>query len=107
MTATASPSSAAVAALDVSRTTPDGPTCPTLRVVTSASSRPASRSPAPAERRTSELADEVLDPAPDLVADRSHRIDALTSRVVEDPVLVALAGEVGAGVAAAHRDHHV
>ena len=36
---------------------------------------------------------EALDAAPDLVADRADGVDALPGRVVELPVLVALAGE--------------
>ena len=45
--------------------------------------------------------------AVDLVADRAHGVDALAGGVVELPVLVALAGEDRAGVAAAHGDHDV
>ena len=51
--------------------------------------------------------DQLLDPPPDLVADRPDGLDALARRVVERPVLVARAGVERAGVAAAHRDHHV
>lgn len=54
-----------------------------------------------------ERGDEGLDPAADLVPDRAHRLDALAGGVVELPVLVPLAGEEGALVAAAHRDDHV
>src|SRR5690606_28779691 len=40
-------------------------------------------------------------------ADRTHRVDALAGRILQLPVLVALSGEDGTGVAAAHRDHDV
>ena len=43
----------------------------------------------------------------DLVADHTHRLDILAGRIVELPVLVALAGIDRAGVAAPHRDHDV
>ncbi|KPC77113.1 hypothetical protein ADL26_03645, partial [Thermoactinomyces vulgaris] len=43
----------------------------------------------------------------DLVADRADGVDALAGRVVELPVQILLAGEVRAGVAAAHGDAHV
>jgi hypothetical protein len=43
----------------------------------------------------------------DVVADRPHHLDALPGRVVEFPVLVALAEEDRAGIAAAHRDDHI
>src|SRR5690606_24767258 len=54
-----------------------------------------------------ELAGESLDACSDLIADRTHRLDALPGRVVELPIFVALSGEEGAGVAAAHRDDDV
>src|SRR5690349_1033967 len=43
--------------------------------------------------RHAEAVQEGLDAGPDLVADRAHRGHALTGRVVELPVLVALPGE--------------
>ena len=49
-----------------------------------------------------EAADERLDVATDLVADRSHRIQAQPGGVVELPVLVALTGKDRAGVTTAH-----
>ena len=55
----------------------------------------------------SEAADELLDAVADLVADGADGVDALAGGVVERPVLVALAGEDRAGVAAAHRDDDV
>ena len=67
----------------------------------------------PVTRRThpgsllDEVGDQLLDPATDLVADRPHRVDVPARRVVEDPVLVALAREERALVAATHRDHDV
>src|SRR6476620_1641467 len=54
-----------------------------------------------------EGSDEVLDPGLDLVADGADGGDALAGRVLEFPVLVALAREDRAGVAAAHRDDDV
>ena len=54
-----------------------------------------------------EAADEDLDAAADLVADRADGVDAEAGGVVELPVLVALAGEQRAGVTAAHRDDDV
>src|SRR4051794_35130515 len=51
-----------------------------------------------------DLGDEPLDKTLDLVADGADRIHALAGRVVELPVEVGLAGEVRAGVAAAHGD---
>ena len=54
-----------------------------------------------------QLGDEPLDAGVDLVADPAHRLDVLPGRVVELPVLVALARVDRAGVAAAHRDHDV
>ena len=58
-------------------------------------------------RRSGERGEEVLDAQVDLVADLADGVDALAGGVVELPVLVALAGEDRAGVAAAHGDHHV
>ena len=79
--------------------------------------RPSTRSstgstPAARSRRLSggfelQAADEDLDAAADLVADRADGVDAEAGGVVELPVLVALAGEDRAGVAAAHRDDDV
>src|SRR6187551_3535124 len=43
----------------------------------------------------------------DLVARGAHRRERLALRVRQVPVEVALAGDVGAAVAAAHRDDHV
>src|SRR6476659_1249957 len=43
----------------------------------------------------------------DLIADLAHGRQVLAGRVLELPVLVALARIDRAGVAAAHRDHHV
>ena len=54
-----------------------------------------------------DLRDQGLDAGPDLVADRPYGVDALAGGVVELPVLVALAREDRARVAAAHRDHDV
>jgi hypothetical protein len=48
----------------------------------------------------------VFDEFADFVADRADGIDALTCRVVEFPVAVVDAGEVGEGVATAHGDDH-
>ena len=50
---------------------------------------------------------EHFHPCPDLVADRPDRLDVLAGRVVELPVLIALAGVERAGVAAAHGDDDV
>src|SRR3954454_12381735 len=54
-----------------------------------------------------ELADERPHPPVDLVPDPAHRRDVLARRVVELPVLVALARVDRAGIAATHRDHNV
>ena len=54
-----------------------------------------------------QLFDESFDQLIDLVADDPNSSDRLAGGVVELPVEVALAGEVGAGVAAAHRDDDV
>src|SRR5690606_6847376 len=54
-----------------------------------------------------EFAYQLLDACTDVVADGADRVDSLTCRVVELPVLVALPGEERAGVAAAHRDDDV
>src|SRR5690349_7074670 len=43
----------------------------------------------------------------DVVADGAYRLDVLTGRVGQLPVLVTLAGDDGAGITATHRDHHV
>ena len=43
----------------------------------------------------------------DLVANPPHRLQVLTGRIVERPVLVALARIDGACVPTPHRDHHV
>ena len=51
--------------------------------------------------------DEPLDPAADVVADRPHLVEREPLRVGQVPVDVALAGDVRARVAAAHRDHDV
>src|SRR5690606_6630475 len=45
--------------------------------------------------------------AADVVSDAAHGGGVLTGGVVELPVLIALAGEDRAGVAASHRDHDV
>ena len=52
-------------------------------------------------------AEQLLDAAADLVTDGPDRVDALAGGVVEDPVLVPFARVEGAGVAAAHGDHHI
>ena len=54
-----------------------------------------------------QAADEDLDATADLVTDRAHGGDPEPGRVVELPVLVALAGEDRAGVTAAHRDDDI
>src|SRR5262245_50787242 len=51
--------------------------------------------------------DQAVDAMRDLVADAPDRREILASRVLEVPVLIALAGIDRAGVAAAHRDHDV
>jgi hypothetical protein len=48
-----------------------------------------------------------LDPLANLVSDPSDGIQVLARRILQIPVLVALAGVDRADVAAAHRDHHV
>src|SRR5439155_6705499 len=53
------------------------------------------------------LRQQRLDTLPDLVADFAHGSEALAGRVLELPVLVALARIDRAGVPAAHRDHGV
>src|SRR5690606_24280585 len=67
-------------------------------------------SPAPAPRSSSVgkyLGQQCFDPATDVVADGTHRVEALPGRVVELPVFVALTREVGADVAATHRDDDI
>src|SRR6188508_1141548 len=54
-----------------------------------------------------ELADQGVNPCVDLVANPSHRLEVLSCRVVERPVLVSLAGVDRARVAASHRDDDV
>ena len=55
-----------------------------------------------------QFGEEVADAAFDFVADGAYAFDVESGWVVEVvPVFVALAGEDGAGVAAAHADHHV
>ena len=54
-----------------------------------------------------ELAQKHPDTPFDLVPDRSDVGDVHAGGVVEGPLLVALAGEEGAGVAAPHADHDV
>ena len=56
---------------------------------------------------TNELLNELLHPAANLVADRPDNVYALTGRVIESPVFVALAGVVRARIAATHGDHDV
>ena len=53
-------------------------------------------------QRASSSRDERVDAARDLLAGRAHRVDRLALGVGQVPVEVALAGDVGAGVAAAH-----
>ena len=50
---------------------------------------------------------ETTDPLGDFIADPPHRLEVLARRVLQLPVLVALAGVDRARVAAAHRDHDV
>jgi hypothetical protein len=57
--------------------------------------------------RREEFGEECLDSGLDLVADGSYGVDSLAGGVVELPVEVALAGEVGAFVAAAHGDDDI
>ena len=57
--------------------------------------------------RDVELSQEAAYATFDGVADGPHRIDALTGRIGQFPVLVALAGEDRAGVTAAHGDDDV
>src|SRR4029077_7313007 len=54
-----------------------------------------------------QLGNQVLHPAVDLVADLPHRVEVLALRIVQLPVLVALAGVDRASISTAHRDHHV
>src|SRR6188474_2822084 len=77
----------------------------TMTTWSSSSALTRSRSPGPASAR--EFPDELFDPCPDLVADRSDGVDALTGGVVELPILVAFPGVERAGVAASHRDDDV
>src|SRR5215203_6190545 len=49
----------------------------------------------------------MLDAKPDLVSNRSHGGDIASGGVVELPVLVALAWEQRASIAASHRDDDV
>src|SRR5918999_2988475 len=54
-----------------------------------------------------QLVDQRLYALVELVADPPDRLQVLAGRVVERPILVALSRVDGAGIAAAHRDHHV
>src|SRR5918994_5489302 len=53
------------------------------------------------------LAEQRLHALLDLVADPAHTLEVRVGRIVELPILVALAGVDRAGVAAPHRDHGV
>ena len=57
--------------------------------------------------RDAEFVEETADSFLDVVADRADGIDGLAGGVGQFPVLVSLAGEDGAGVAAAHGDDDV
>src|SRR4030095_6078768 len=59
------------------------------------------------DRGDLKLGEELTDAPFDLVADGAGVFDGLAGGGVEDPVEVALAGEDGAGVAAAHGDDDV
>src|SRR3954470_6682562 len=75
--------------------------------------------PSPGTRRTAggreggalsgrgEVGDQRVDARGDLVAYFADGLQVLAGRVLELPVLVALARIDGAGVSAAHRDHDV
>ena len=66
--------------------------------------------PGGAERRgvgAVKVSDELRDLDPDLITDASDILDRQTLGIGEIPLDVALAWDVRAGVAAAHRDHHV
>src|SRR5262249_28059297 len=68
------------------------------------------RTSAPArasEGLVKEVADQFLYSPVDLVTNPPHRFEGLTRRVVENPVLVLLAGIDRAGVPASHRDDDV
>src|SRR5687768_9183580 len=54
-----------------------------------------------------ELGHELLHAAGGVVADRAHLVARQALRVAQVPVEVALAGDVRAGVATAHRDDDV
>src|SRR6266480_6001082 len=64
-------------------------------------------SPGPPEPPSSELRQKAPDAALDLVADHPDRLQVLSRRVLDLPVLVALPRVDGAGVPTAHRDDHV
>ncbi len=57
--------------------------------------------------RDLQLREQVPDAAFDLVPDDPYRLDVLAGGVVEDPFLIAFAGDDGAAVAAAHGDDDV
>jgi hypothetical protein len=48
-----------------------------------------------------------LDAGVDVVADAAHHLHRLAGRVLEFPVLIALARIDGAGISTAHGDHHI
>src|SRR5258708_34906504 len=54
-----------------------------------------------------QLLDEGVDAVSNLIANRPDLFECLAGRVVEFPVLVVLAGQERAGVAAAHRDDDI
>ena len=58
-------------------------------------------------RRQVELGVELLGARADVVADRTHLVEREPLRIAQVPVDIALAGDVRARVAAAHRDHDV
>src|SRR3954470_2020051 len=65
------------------------------------------RAPRSCSSAVVELADQRLDAACDLLAQRAHVFERTALGVGKVPVDVALAREVRAAVAAAHRDDHI
>jgi hypothetical protein len=54
-----------------------------------------------------QLAQELLDAGVDVVADAAHHLDRLAGRVLELPVLIALARIDRTGISTTHGDHHI
>src|SRR5262245_61967307 len=97
-----------VAAIPTTPRTPPRPESTTIAPPPAKTSAKVASASASARRASGGLDKQLSDEPPnadvDLVADRANRREPLPRRIVELPVLVALAGEDGARVATPHRD---